>query len=757
MLTKVVKLEVLAGGSTASMKGSIIMRILHRIRTAGAGMDGGPFVKFKDILAAAVTFTSALVLLALTIANPAYAGLFGLEDKFSFDYEEKFSGSNGSLPSGWSVLFNDDDQPAEFLGLNDGAMRITRLTSSIGNGAVASVSTFVNMNVNQNTLISFDANPITRNVAAGCGFSCGEFPINLQLRGKRNNNEQTVVRYAVNYGSAIADKNISTTDVDGNPLLFVQKGVSVPQGEFTALKFRLGDQVSDITTVQEAQVFGAGWNFDGALDNLNIDNALSRRLRLQTSSGDEFFVKDEVINGNQNLLNKQKEVVVGSYRSATELIATTEALSILLTNDTASNRAAVENLDFVVNEFLDDFIALREGTAKVQKYTAAAVSFLIGGGYKVGTTGLVLSKEILKEIAISSGISLFNELGQLSLGTFSENFTSEAEAISELSDRRELALAQGISHIQEAKRQYTALDVFKAEIERIVNSGDELPVELVRNAHDSLILADYHSQMAVPHIKFGAELDSPTRDFFNSTILNVLEGLTFTHAVDKLRAIVWDSDDYATFLKDTFDIATNQLPDPFLKNYGDLPNQYRLTHEKFEAGAREAFEGLTPEEFEQFISGQGSGALVELDSGNKVARITTGSPTSITVDLGEKGFIEGAISFDYKFESTEGTVQVFLGELLIATLLAPDELSDEFLNFTFFAFIDELGDFDPVLRLVLDGPTGISALFDNIEGTSLTASGTSIVAVPLPITLPLLAMAITAIGLIGSRRVCTQR
>jgi hypothetical protein len=152
------------------------------------------------------------------------------------------------------------------------------------------------------------------------------------------------------------------------------------------------------------------------------------------------------------------------------------------------------------------------------------------------------------------------------------------------------------------------------------------------------------------------------------------------------------------------------------------------------------------------------------------AQLQTGSPTSIsqTVSTPAAPF---NLSFDYQFETTFGTLEVAINDVVIGTFSAPATLSG--VMTTANLLVDNpalLGLTDAILRFTLDGDTGARILLDNVVGLALanasfqtgnltgwlvTASGAGFAGVadltpiPVPAALPLFATGLGGMALLG--------
>ncbi len=185
----------------------------------------------------------------------------------------------------------------------------------------------------------------------------------------------------------------------------------------------------------------------------------------------------------------------------------------------------------------------------------------------------------------------------------------------------------------------------------------------------------------------------------------------------------------------------------------------------FNASASSAAEGWTRPRFQaQFIDGKAfQGA----------AKLTTGSPASISQNV-STGADDFNLSFDYRFESTSGFLDVVLNGVSLGMIAAPGTIDGAFSTANFFVDSSIFGNLtDVTLAFILDGPSGSSILLDNILFPGLingnfetgnlngwtgqsTGAGSVGVAdlstVPLPAAFPLLGGALSLLGFFGWRR-----
>jgi hypothetical protein len=106
---------------------------------------------------------------------------------------------------------------------------------------------------------------------------------------------------------------------------------------------------------------------------------------------------------------------------------------------------------------------------------------------------------------------------------------------------------------------------------------------------------------------------------------------------------------------------------------------------------------------------------------NGVAFMQTGSWVELSQEIAAPTDASFTFSFDYQFLTDTGTLDVFIGTELIASIASPGIMSD---FATFSIDLDTLdifnGDLTALLRFVFDGPTGSVILLDNIEMTGTT-------------------------------------
>jgi hypothetical protein len=132
------------------------------------------------------------------------------------------------------------------------------------------------------------------------------------------------------------------------------------------------------------------------------------------------------------------------------------------------------------------------------------------------------------------------------------------------------------------------------------------------------------------------------------------------------------------------------------------------------------------------VSGAGSAELAPApgDPTNSMVELITGSPVSISqlIDTPAEPFY---VNFDYLFETTTGSLEVWLNGIEIGSMDAPSELETEVFQYSF--LVDDpalLGLSGVELEFIFDGPAGSELLLDNISASL----------VPEPATMGLLAL-----------------
>jgi len=172
-------------------------------------------------------------------------------------FKEDFSGDLNF----WRIN-NNDDRPG-IIKVEDGVLKILR-TNVGGNGGSVGISKELNIDLVDSTTIYFDAKIINRDVGDGCGWTCEEYPVNVKLTLLDSDNNELVIKYSLNYGNAIEDKN----DIN-----FKQKAISIPQNQWVRnITYKVKDYWSNAVKIKSIDVYGSGWSYESQVDNIIIKN-----------------------------------------------------------------------------------------------------------------------------------------------------------------------------------------------------------------------------------------------------------------------------------------------------------------------------------------------------------------------------------------------------------------------------------------------------------------------------------------------------
>jgi len=221
--------------------------------------------------------------LSKTLKNNSFSFLFRLLLVFGlslnlFGFSENFS--NGL--SNWTIQ-NNDDLPGSIEVVN-GKLNILR-TNAGGNGGSVGIKQDVDIDLSGDMMISFDAKAISRSVGDGCGWTCQEYPINVQLTLENSNGNTYVVKYSANYGGK--EKNIIKTNISSKTYGtydFKQITKDIPQNKWTHLSFDIKKAFSDAVKIKSIYIYGNGWNFESGIDNLKIYNKNNSSIKSNTSN-----------------------------------------------------------------------------------------------------------------------------------------------------------------------------------------------------------------------------------------------------------------------------------------------------------------------------------------------------------------------------------------------------------------------------------------------------------------------------------------
>lgn len=125
------------------------------------------------------------------------------------------------------------------------------------------------------------------------------------------------------------------------------------------------------------------------------------------------------------------------------------------------------------------------------------------------------------------------------------------------------------------------------------------------------------------------------------------------------------------------------------------------------------------------FGGEGVGSLVNTGglSYAPAISLTYGSPVSAIIegiDIPENDFL---LSFDYLWSSNDGFLNIFLNDVLLDTLFAPNDVQDGYSRYSIFVLASDFLGIDVAdLMFYTDGPTGQRLLISNLSLTELSSS-----------------------------------
>jgi hypothetical protein len=175
-------------------------------------------------------------------------------------FSENFNDGDYTSDPEWTVD-NNDDYPGD-VSIVDNAVRFYR-TGAGGNGGAVAIRRETMIEISNSTTLSFDAKAVYRSVGAGCGWNCGEYPANVQLALEDDSGNEYVVKYSVNYGDAIEDKEREN---------FKQYAISIPRDVWERnITFIPTEAWPAATKITRIDLFAAGWDYEGYIDNIVIE------------------------------------------------------------------------------------------------------------------------------------------------------------------------------------------------------------------------------------------------------------------------------------------------------------------------------------------------------------------------------------------------------------------------------------------------------------------------------------------------------
>lgn len=174
------------------------------------------------------------------------------------------------------IAGNKDLDPA--LNYVDVSNQYARWVSSShgGRGGSVGLEIGVDIPVSDDTHLQFDALATFRDVGAGCGWNCREYPANVALHLEDASGGTFQVIYAVNYGDALEDQL-------HDDRRFITTPVAQDIWE-RGLRFNVRDGWPSAVRVTMVRVYGSGWNFDGGIDNIALPAPAGVRVSVDPSA-----------------------------------------------------------------------------------------------------------------------------------------------------------------------------------------------------------------------------------------------------------------------------------------------------------------------------------------------------------------------------------------------------------------------------------------------------------------------------------------
>lgn len=175
---------------------------------------------------------------------------------------DNFDDRNYTTDPAWTINEDTDTYPYQgAVTAEDGYAHFTRIGAG-GNGGDAGLTLAVDIPVTSATTVQFDVIASYRSVRSGCGDNCTEHPSNVMLTLEDASGTQFRLRYAYNYGGAVA--RFERAD-------YLQIATDIPQGVWvTGESYTVHDAWPDAVRITQVDIFGNGWDFDGGIDSLVI-------------------------------------------------------------------------------------------------------------------------------------------------------------------------------------------------------------------------------------------------------------------------------------------------------------------------------------------------------------------------------------------------------------------------------------------------------------------------------------------------------
>ena len=173
---------------------------------------------------------------------------------------ENFNDGDFTNNPEWTLV-NDDDIPGSVEIVDNDYAKFLR-TGAGGNGGGVYLENELDMNINDNTFVKFDVNPVFSDVGGGAGWTNNEYPINFYLYLLDDNGSDLTLRFCYNYRGG---ESLNESDYIRVAFPECEQDVWIRNEQFI-----IRDYFPQATTIDRILIGGNGWNFEGYIDNIEI-------------------------------------------------------------------------------------------------------------------------------------------------------------------------------------------------------------------------------------------------------------------------------------------------------------------------------------------------------------------------------------------------------------------------------------------------------------------------------------------------------
>ena len=195
---------------------------------------------------------------------------------------------------------NGDDIPGSVSVENNDYVKFMRENAS-GNGGSVILTTITDYNINNNTSIKFDVNPVFSDVGNGAGWTNDEYPINVWLHLKDANGTNLTLRFAYNYrgGEDLNESEyirVAFPNCDQNEWLRDQE-------------FNISNYFPQAVHLDSIRIGGNGWDFEGYVDNIELINCNSTSKVTNNKYDQDVIIYPNPVENNFKIELKTNEVL----------------------------------------------------------------------------------------------------------------------------------------------------------------------------------------------------------------------------------------------------------------------------------------------------------------------------------------------------------------------------------------------------------------------------------------------------------------